>query len=67
MLSFGNVLYTWKLNCGRTIWDKIELLLGTSWGTPLELDGNTLGRTNTKLPPWYKVGMSSNHTQLVGF
>ncbi len=30
-------LHTWKL---KRIWDKTELLLGTSWGTPLELDGN---------------------------
>jgi hypothetical protein len=35
MISFGNVLYTWKLSCGQTIWDKFEVLLGTSWGTPL--------------------------------
>jgi hypothetical protein len=54
--------------CGQTIWDKIEVLLETSWGTPWELDGNTLGITNTKLPPpWYKVGIFSSHTQLVGF
>jgi len=25
-------LHTWKLNCGQTVWDKIEVLLGTSWG-----------------------------------
>ncbi len=25
-------LYTWELNFGQIIWDKIELVLGTSWG-----------------------------------
>jgi hypothetical protein len=28
-------LYTWELNFGQTIWDKIEVLLGTSYGTYL--------------------------------
>jgi len=37
-------LYKLELNCGKTIWDKTKVLLGTSWGTHLgtfwELDGN---------------------------
>jgi len=36
--------YTGELNFGQTIWDKTQVLLGTSWGTHLgtlwELDGN---------------------------
>ncbi len=35
------ILCIWKLNCGQTIWDKIEVLLGMSWTTLWELNGNT--------------------------
>jgi hypothetical protein len=58
-------LYTWGLNFGHTIvWDIIQVLLGTCWGTTLELvepfgdlmetlwkhDGNTLGiRKNSRV------------------
>jgi hypothetical protein len=30
-------LYTWELNFGQTKWDKIEVLLGTFYGTTWEL------------------------------
>jgi hypothetical protein len=48
-------LYALELNCGQTIWDKTNVLLGTSCGMHLgtfwKLDGNTLGtRENTKMP-----------------
>jgi hypothetical protein len=42
------ILYTWKLDCGQSTWDKIEVLLRTSWGNTLqtlwEPDGNTSPR-----------------------
>jgi hypothetical protein len=59
------ILYTWELNFGQTIWDKIEMLLGTTylknnlgtWGISLEDDENMLGthweqgrKTKKKLP-----------------
>jgi hypothetical protein len=48
-------LHSWKLNFVQTIWDKIEVLLGTSQGT-WELDENTLGinkkpKIPTSTPP----------------
>jgi hypothetical protein len=30
-------IYTWELTFGQIIWDKIELVLGTSWGITWEL------------------------------
>jgi predicted AlkP superfamily phosphohydrolase/phosphomutase len=42
--SSGFGLYTWELNFGQTIWDKTQVLLGTSWrmhlGTIWEQMGN---------------------------
>jgi hypothetical protein len=35
------------LNFGQTIWDRIVVVLGTTWGTPCEHDENTL-RTRPK-------------------
>jgi hypothetical protein len=43
-------IYTWKLNCGQTIWDKTTLLLGTYWKLE-EHDGNKLGTKKPKKPP----------------
>jgi len=44
-------LCTWELNFGQTIWDKTQVLLGTSWemhvGTFWEL-GNPLGTYENK-------------------
>jgi hypothetical protein len=45
-------LCTWELNFGQTIWDKTQVLLGTSWemhvGTFWELDRNK-GKTKSKI------------------
>ncbi len=51
-------LYTWELNFGQTVWDKTQVLLGTSWGIHLrtfwELDGNKGKNKNPPppSPPW---------------
>jgi hypothetical protein len=55
------ILYTWELNFGQTIWDKIEMLLGTpylknnlgTWGISLEDDENMFGtrKKNQKITP----------------
>jgi hypothetical protein len=37
-----------KLNSVQTIWDKIEVISGMSWGTCCELDGNTMGTDRKK-------------------
>jgi hypothetical protein len=39
-------LYTLELNFGQSIWDKFQVLLGTSWGTFCEFDGNHMGPKN---------------------
>jgi len=39
-------LYTLELNFGQNIWDKFEVLLGTSWGTFCEFHGNPMGPRN---------------------
>jgi hypothetical protein len=39
-------IYTWELNFGQIICDKVELVLGTSWGITWELSeffGNLMG------------------------
>jgi hypothetical protein len=41
MLPF--LQFTWKLNSVQTIWHKIEVISGMSWGTCCELDRNTMG------------------------
>ncbi len=49
MLPYGpplQFIYMWKLNFGQTIWDNFEVLLGTSWGTFCEFDGNPMGPRN---------------------
>jgi hypothetical protein len=39
-------LYTGELNFEQSIWDKFEMLLGTSWGTFCEFHGNPMGARN---------------------
>jgi hypothetical protein len=46
-------LYTWGLNFGQTIWDKIEVLLGMPSRTCWEHVGNILG-LREKAPPQKK-------------
>ncbi len=53
-------LYTWEWKFGQTMWDKIEVLMGTNWelGEPFgnwartscEYDGNTFGNKRKKIP-----------------
>jgi hypothetical protein len=46
MCSSFQFIYTWELNFGQITWDKIELVLGTSWGITWELMecfGNLMG------------------------
>jgi hypothetical protein len=63
-------LYTWESNFRQTIWDKIEVLLGMSWGTIWEHVENTLGtRENnnnyspTLTPKRKKLGPSWVHAE----
>ncbi len=42
LLAYYFSSYSRELNFGQTIWDKIEVLLGT-WGTSWEHDKNLLG------------------------
>jgi hypothetical protein len=44
-----NYKQTWKLNCVHSTCDKIEVLLGTTWGTLWEHGKNTLG-TRVNMP-----------------
>jgi hypothetical protein len=39
------------LNFGQTVWDKSEVLLGTSWGTPWENIGNKAKANKSLLAP----------------
>jgi hypothetical protein len=41
VLLYG--LYPWKLNCGQSIWNKTDVLLGTSWGIFEHPLGNLMG------------------------
>jgi len=47
-------LYTCELNFGQTIWDKTQVILGTSWGTHSgtwwEHIGNKGGKKKSSLP-----------------
>jgi hypothetical protein len=44
---------TCKLNCGPSIWDKTEVLLGV-WGTFWEHIGNIEEKKKRKIPPHTK-------------
>jgi hypothetical protein len=39
------------MNFGQTIWDKTQVLLGTSWGTHLETMREQENKTNNPIPP----------------
>jgi hypothetical protein len=50
-------LYTWELNFGQTIWDKTQVLLGTSWEHIWEHfknKGKTQNNPCSPLPPLKK-------------
>jgi hypothetical protein len=62
--------YTWELNFGQIIWDKIELVIGNILGNNLrtcemlgEPDGNTL-RNRKILPPFKEKNLAPHEGML---
>jgi hypothetical protein len=51
--------YMWELNFAQTIWDKIEVLLGMSWGNNLRTWGTLWEHDENMLETHWEQGVTS--------